>query len=145
MSQDIFSTKFYDQNVDQIRQATQTLEDKYPFLLMPLRLETRFMRVDRPIAGYESPDDLEILNLILELNYLFERWELIENMELVDAKSLEGRIMEIIDLLTGKMDDPWTLPWPENEWWNDNKTDILETYDSLNANIQAPRLFYGQF
>ena len=126
MSQDIISTKFYDPNIEQVRTATQQHNDKYPFLLMPLRLETRYMTVDRPVAGYNA-DELEILILFLELEYLFEKMELMGLKELLEIESAAARIQEINNILNEKSGTPWTLPYPENEWCIEHMEGIIDT------------------
>jgi len=39
---------FQDTQLDEVRAGVRTLTDEVPFLLLPLRLETRFMRLERP-------------------------------------------------------------------------------------------------
>jgi hypothetical protein len=131
MSQDIISTKFYDPNIAQIRSSTKRLDDKYPFLLMPVRLETRYMRVDRPVSGYDDAEEQEILVLMLELEYLFKHMKLIKGMEISQAKILADRIEEITGELKHE-DRPWHLPYPENTWCESHKIAILSSHSSLN-------------
>lgn len=131
MSQDIISTKFYDSKINQIRTETEKCNDKYPFLLMPLRLETRYMQVDRPyIPDGDDGHEFELLSLIQELEYLFERMELIALSDTLKAKALTERMTEIIEVLEGK-DQGWYLPYPENKWWEDHKAGILQSFNSL--------------
>ena len=131
MSQDIISTKFNDPNIDQIRTSTGRLNDKYPFLLMPVRLETRYMRVDRPVFGNEDLNEEEILMLMMEMEYLFKRMELIKVMEVDQAEILADRIEEITGELNYR-EQPWRLPYPENTWCENYKSTILVLYNTLN-------------
>ncbi len=146
MSQDIISTKFYDQKIDQIRTATEQLNDKYPFLLMPLRLETRYMTVDRPVPGYYKKDENKILFLILELEYLFKRMELVANMDATsEAVEITDRVGDINSEFDSIADQVWTLPYPENKWWDKHLNAIpiaynifLENLSKLSSSRQHP-------
>ncbi len=128
MSQDIISTKFNDPNIQQVRQATGRHSDQFPFLLMPVRLETRFMKVDRPVSLNFDPD---VLHLLVELKYLFLKLEHVELDDLPEARDLRRQLEKVISDLDRRMVDPMPLPYPENTRWEENVADIRESYDRL--------------
>ena len=48
MATPLKASLFQDTQLDEVRAGVRTLTDEVPFLLLPLRLETRFMRLERP-------------------------------------------------------------------------------------------------
>ena len=128
MSQDIISTAFYDPNVQQVRQATGRHSDMFPFLLMPVRLETRFMKVDRPVTLQAHPN---LLCLLLELKYLFLKLEHINIEDIHEARDLRRQMEKVIRELDKKMIDPKPMPHAETVLWEENRSDISSSYGRL--------------
>jgi hypothetical protein len=66
MSEPIIATTFTDPGINSIRAQVAGNSDLVPYLLLPVKIETRFMRVDRPIV---KPNKFgEILTDIANLN-----------------------------------------------------------------------------
>ena len=134
MSQDIISTKFHDQKIQTIIQQTQQLDDKYPVLLMPLRLETRYMAVDRPVkAGVEY--DYNILYDIVKLEYLFERIIPIGEISITEAGDIMDDIEEACEILADRFSSEKSLPYPEDKWWARHISSIGLAEQQFKANI----------
>ena len=50
MSEQIIATTFTDPAISAIRAQVAANDDHIPYLLLPVKIETRFMRVDRPVS-----------------------------------------------------------------------------------------------
>ena len=50
MSEPIIATTYTDPAIQAIRTQVAANDDKIPYLLLPVKIETRFMRVDRPVS-----------------------------------------------------------------------------------------------
>ncbi|HKZ36227.1 MAG TPA: hypothetical protein VJ184_01160, partial [Chryseolinea sp.] len=62
MSEIIIGTEFNDPDLQAIRAQVSSKNDGVPFLLLPVKIETRFMKVARPVRDADSfPDALEKL------------------------------------------------------------------------------------
>ena len=133
MSQDIISTKYYDLEIQNIRGVVQDYDDKYPFLLMPVRLETRYMRVDRPVFTEEDPD---VLYLVQEMKYLFLKAEQLEITDHRKLKRIKKQILDLSDEIEEKMKSVISLPYPEYEWWKENVEDIRKSYERLLSQLR---------
>ena len=69
---------FQDARLDNLRTAlAQSAGASQPFLLLPVRLETRFMTVDRPLAAAPTEPAEQLLDLLNALGQL--------HIDLVDA------------------------------------------------------------
>ena len=63
MSGNIIATSFTDPNINTIRTQVGLNDDKIPYLLLPVKIETRFMKVDRPVVKSNVfPEVLEALS-----------------------------------------------------------------------------------
>ena len=50
MSEQIIATTYTDPAIQSIRTQVAANDDTIPYLLLPVKIETRFMRVDRPVS-----------------------------------------------------------------------------------------------
>jgi len=58
MSEIIYATDYTDPGLQAIRDLAQSKNDNIPFLLLPVKIETRFMKVDRPLHQPDVYPDL---------------------------------------------------------------------------------------
>jgi len=65
----IQATDYTDPLIDSIRQTVASKDDQIPFLLLPIKIETRFMKVEKPLYNYGDsyPQVLEGLYATEEL------------------------------------------------------------------------------
>ena len=133
MSQDNLGTAYFDPRVDQVRNATENHSDIFPFLLMPVRLETRYMKVDKPVELHVDPD---VLLLVLELKYQFLKLEHSDPEKVSVIRDHIKHIEKIIKELDSKMNSPMPLPYPDNVRWEENVSDIRDSYARLAAGFK---------
>lgn len=128
----MIKAKYTDPKLDQIRDAVAGKTDGIPFLLLPVRMETRFMKVERPAAaaagretGIENPlislAESQVL-LSQDLSGISKK----ETQELLTA--VQGKLTKTGDLLDKILPD---LPWKQRTWIADFTTAIRQETEKI--------------
>lgn len=76
---DSLNALFTDKRVDEIKALTATKDDGVPFLLLPVRIETRFMKLDEPSQSVATDTTDEILDKLLTVQ-----------VSLLDISTIQG-------------------------------------------------------
>ena len=111
MSEPIIATTFTDPGINSIRAQVAGNSDLVPYLLLPVKIETRFMRVDRPIV---KPDRFgEMLTDIANLN-AYSKFDPLT----IPVHEVEGRykkVAAIAEAIAAKVNEMDTLDGASKE------------------------------
>ena len=142
MSEPIIATTFTDPGINDIRAQVAGNSDLVPYLLLPVKIETRFMRVDRPIV---KPDRFgEILTDIANLN-AYSKFDPLT----IPVHEVEGRYKKVsamAEAIAAKVNELDTLDGASKETLTTAIKTFLQQNQSLGAaagklkNIDAARI-----
>lgn len=111
MSEQIIATTFTDPAINAIRAQVAANDDRIPYLLLPVKIETRFMRVDRPV---KKPNRFgEVLSDLSNL----ETYSLFDPTKL-PIHEVSGRYKKIAGMaasVSAKLSEMETLDGPSKE------------------------------
>ena len=129
MSEQIIATTFTDPAISAIRAQVAANDDHIPYLLLPVKIETRFMRVDRPVS---KPNRFgEVLSDLSNL----ETYAIFDPLKL-PIHEVSGRYKKIAGMaasVSTKTSEMETLDGPSKETLSKKITAILKQNQELGA------------
>lgn len=96
----ITATAYQDPLFDRIRKQTESCSDDYPVLMLPVRLETRFMKEKRYIMK-DNPDEIHISNVIdIAYEVIYEQILAIKKGKVIKPDALHAQMLKANDKLS---------------------------------------------
>jgi hypothetical protein len=131
MSEIIIGTEFNDPAIQAIRDQVSAKNDGVPFLLLPVKVETRFMKVARPVRDVDLfPDVLE------ELFELEDRMHF--DPSVIPVHELLGKIRKFpiqLDEINKKMENVRRLSGRDNDNLKARFAQLEKSYKDLSLSL----------
>lgn len=131
MSQTIIGESFHDTKLDDIRQMVSTKNDNTPFLMLPVRVEARYMTVDRPVS-LNLDGFYHILPKFVELDYYYRELSPIDKISYSRMQKLYTRAKNDALAVIDGIQEINILPNPECSWFREHFDSMSESLTKFN-------------
>lgn len=122
-----------DKSIEEIKAMTATKDDGVPFLLLPVRIETRFMQLDEPSQTAAADATDEILDKLLTVQV-----DLLDMRNIQDAGGVVARANKTLDDVSKLLDNLVNLTIKNKSILKEMAKSVLDTLNLVSLRFGSP-------